>query len=531
MPQGGDERHEIVLSVIVPVYDQAGVIAENVRVIRERVAAGMEGAFEVIVVSDGSVDGTAERLLESEVQDVRVLHYDRNLGKGYAVKTGAREARGRWVAYVDADLDLDPASLPGFVAVAEREGLDFVVGSKRHPDSQVGYPRLRVGSSWLYQQLVRLLFGLDVRDTQVGLKVFRREVAEQVMPLLLVKRFAFDVELLAVARAFGYGRVKEMPVVLDYRFTGSGVRSLAVARALFDTMAVFYRLRILDHYQRRLSRNRAFAWAPPPGSAPTVTLVERSGTAERRSAAEETGGEVLAFLEPGARPSANWLSSTAPFFARPEIDAVVTPELAPAGGNARERAAASIAESRAGGGSLRFRFTPGAIRFVNDFPTSSFLVRRDRFLSLPPSTPPHEVVLELSSAGGRTIYLPEASVTSSPAPLFLPHLHRIASYGRARGVVVRRRGIAAARASTIAAIALLLWALLGWLLVLAGPAERDAWLAVWAAYLATVVGVSLLGGLRFHSVRVGLLTAAGLVLTHGVYAASFVAGFARRARS
>ena len=74
----------------------------------------------------------------------------------------------------------------------------------------------------MYQQLNRLLFGLDVRDTQVGLKVFRGEVADEVVPLLLVKQFAFDLELLAVGRALGYGRMKEMPIRLDYRFTGSG---------------------------------------------------------------------------------------------------------------------------------------------------------------------------------------------------------------------------------------------------------------------------------------------------------------------
>ena len=91
------------------------MIAENVQTIRERIAAGMDEPFEIIVVSDGSVDGTAERVIERDLADVRVLYYDRNLGKGYAVKTGAREARGRWVGYVDADLDLDPAALPGYV--------------------------------------------------------------------------------------------------------------------------------------------------------------------------------------------------------------------------------------------------------------------------------------------------------------------------------------------------------------------------------------------------------------------------------
>ena len=70
------------------------------------------------------------------------------------------------------------------------------------------------------------------------------------LPLLLVKRFAFDLELLAVSRALGFGRIEELPIRLDYRFTGSGVRSLAVVRALVDTAAIFYRLRILRYYQR-----------------------------------------------------------------------------------------------------------------------------------------------------------------------------------------------------------------------------------------------------------------------------------------
>jgi ABC-type Fe3+/spermidine/putrescine transport system ATPase subunit len=83
--------------------------------------------------------------------------------------------------------------------VARRERLDFAIGSKRHPESVVHYPWSRRLASRCYQALNRLLFRLDVRDTQVGLKLFRREVAEDVVPLLLVKRFAFDLELLAGA--------------------------------------------------------------------------------------------------------------------------------------------------------------------------------------------------------------------------------------------------------------------------------------------------------------------------------------------
>jgi glycosyltransferase involved in cell wall biosynthesis len=248
-----DGRVRPLLSIVVPVYNGGDQIVDNVAVIRRAAAGALPPAdVELIVVSDGSIDGTAERLIEARSDvDMHVIHYDRNFGKGYAVKLGALEATGSWIALVDADLDLDPAVIPTYLETAQREQLDFAIGSKRHPESIVQYPRSRRIASWCYQQLNRVLFRLDVRDTQVGLKVISRDVADNVVPHLLVKQFAFDLELLAVARAFGYRRVRELPVRLDYRFTGSEVRSKAVARALWDTAAVFYRLRILRTYQRR----------------------------------------------------------------------------------------------------------------------------------------------------------------------------------------------------------------------------------------------------------------------------------------
>src|ERR671937_59493 len=106
--------------------------------------AGVPGSeIEVVVVSDGSLDDTGERLLAARSAAVRVIHYDRNLGKGYAVKAGALASHGEWVALVDSDLDLDPSSVPAYLEVARREQLDFAIGSKRHPDSLVQYPRSR----------------------------------------------------------------------------------------------------------------------------------------------------------------------------------------------------------------------------------------------------------------------------------------------------------------------------------------------------------------------------------------------------
>ena len=531
---------EIALSVVVPVYNLAGSIVHNVGVIRDRVAAGTDGAVEVIVVSDGSIDRTDEAVLESELEDVRLLHYDRNLGKGYAVKVGALEARGRWVAYCDADLDLDPASLPEYVAIAERDGLDFAIGSKRHPDSQVSYPGSRRVASWLFQQLVRALFRLDVRDTQVGLKVFRREVAEQVVPLLLVKRYAFDIELLAVARAFGFVRVRELPIRLDYQFAGSGVKATAVLIALTDTVAIFYRLRILRTYQRKRALVGAFGWTRPSGFHPLVTLIGpdeaqlqrlewpnvevrvAESADERRRAAEDSGGDLLAFLEAGGSPSGNLIAATAPFLARAEVAAVVVAKVAPAGGTLRSRAAAAVRESRLGGGSQYYRFMPGNIRYVRDFIGASYVIRRDAFLGLPADVAPEDVPAALTERGASVLYTPEAFVTAAPEPLFGPHLRGAARHGRARGAAIRRRGARALRPSSVLALATAVFIAAGWTLGL-GP-----WLAVVLVYGTLVLLRALLAAVQFRSPAAGGLVAVALVATHATYLAALLAGFVRR---
>jgi len=137
-----------LLTVIVPVYNRGDEIVGNVDVIRRRIVEGLgDEDIELVVVSDGSIDDTAERLLAARGAGLRVIHYDRNLGKGYAVKAGALAAHGQWIALVDADLDLDPGSIPDYLEVARREQLDFAIGSKRHPGSTVEYPRSRRAAS------------------------------------------------------------------------------------------------------------------------------------------------------------------------------------------------------------------------------------------------------------------------------------------------------------------------------------------------------------------------------------------------
>jgi len=176
-----------------------------------------------------------------------VLTYPGNRGKGFAVVAGMMRAQGRLIGFMDAGGDIDAACWRDMLREQAATDADAVLASKRHADSQVEYPWLRRLYSVGYQTVTALLFQLPVRDTQTGAKLFKGELVRTVAPRILVKRFAFDVELLAVARHFGFRRIREVPVAITYNFD-STINVGEVFRMLWDSAAVFYRLHILRFY-------------------------------------------------------------------------------------------------------------------------------------------------------------------------------------------------------------------------------------------------------------------------------------------
>jgi glycosyltransferase involved in cell wall biosynthesis len=244
-----DTTSAIELSVIVPAYREGRRIHDNLR----RLVGELDKlnvTYEVVVVSDGNTDATVREAKRLGSPAVRVFHYPMNIGKGFALSFGVDQSVGNLVTFIDADMELDPANIRGFIDLMQTSGCDAVIGSKRHPRSKVDYPKLRRLQSAAYQVFVRLLFDLNVRDTQTGLKLFRRLVLVEALPLLAIKRFAFDLELLVVAHQLGYRNVCEAPISLDYKFE-STVNLGSAGRVLWDTAAIFYRLRIRRFYQRR----------------------------------------------------------------------------------------------------------------------------------------------------------------------------------------------------------------------------------------------------------------------------------------
>ncbi|MGB6412886.1 MAG: glycosyltransferase [Candidatus Cybelea sp.] len=240
-----------MLSIVMPAYNEAHSIADNVcETVETMRQLGLD--FEIIVVDDGSLDGTHTAAIDALrvwPELVRVVRCRRNQGKGNALICGTSYSKGEFVAFLDADMDLHPEQLQNFFAIMFAENADAVIGSKFHPESRVEYPRLRRIYSFFYYMLVRALFGLPLRDTQTGIKLFKREVLERVLPRVLVKRFAFDLELLANAHHFGY-RVAEAPVEVNFTRVCSRLRLPAVWNVFLDTLAIFYRMRILRYYDQ-----------------------------------------------------------------------------------------------------------------------------------------------------------------------------------------------------------------------------------------------------------------------------------------
>lgn len=234
------------LTVVVPYFNPGNLVRKSVGELVD-VLDQLGVSYEVITVSDGSTDGSEESLADLPADRVRQVALSSNIGKGHALRVGLSMGRGRYLGFIDADGDVSPDQFGPFVALMSLYEPDIVLGSKRNAMSEVVYPTMRRAYSWGFQQLIRMLFRLTVRDTQTGIKLVRRDVVEAVLPYMVEKRFAFDLELFVVARHLGYTKFFEAPVRIGRRFS-STVSMRAVGQMLADTLAIFWRLRFQHYY-------------------------------------------------------------------------------------------------------------------------------------------------------------------------------------------------------------------------------------------------------------------------------------------
>ena len=177
--------------------------------------------------------------------------YEKNEGKGFAVKYGMKKARGDVIGFIDAGMDISPASISMLINHMIWYDADVIVGSKLHPVSQVEYPLARKILSWGWRSFTHLLFGFKVRDTQVGIKIFKKNVLAKILPKLVGKKFTGDLEMLVVADTLGFKRIFEAPIKLDYALGDltSAATLNAIWDILLDTLAIWYRKNVLKYYK------------------------------------------------------------------------------------------------------------------------------------------------------------------------------------------------------------------------------------------------------------------------------------------
>ena len=481
------------LSVVMPLYHLADEAAKNLNEVADLFEKyGVK--TELVPVDDGSGDGTDAVLAKLDFS--RFAHVTlkpvicrRNGGKGAALRTGYEASTGRYVMLLDGDLDIHPKQTPYFFEEMVTKGADIVVGSKRHKKSVVQYPWHRRIVSGCYFTLVKWFVGLPITDTQTGMKLFKREVLGPALERMLVKTYAFDLELLSIAASRG-AKIVDAPVVIKFGNKFGALKPKTVWQMSKDTLAVFYRLRLLRYYAKCLVPKKldhdplvSIVIACPKRSwmldecleaikaqsyekweclvlPDEEVKVEGEGEqrnvrfiatgkvrpAEKRNIGiREAKGEIIAFIDDDAYPDAHWLEYAIKYFGEPDIGALGGPGVTPPGDQRLARIGGRVYDNWLVSGNFRYRYHAGGTRMdVEDYPSCNLFVRKDVLDKIggyrTDFWPGEDTLLckDIIDNWKRIIYDPWVVVYHHRRPLFLPHLRQLGRYGFHRGYFCKR---------------------------------------------------------------------------------------------
>lgn len=249
-----------LLSVIVPIYKNEKTIKKNLIELND-ILKDTQYNYEIIGVVDGIENDHSYEYARSIINPyLNIIGYRKNRGKGLAVRYGMLKARGDVIIFIDSGGDINPGGIRMLLEHMKWYDADIVVGSKLHPASKVNnYPLFKTK---IYYIINKVLFRLKIRDTQTGLKAYKREVLEHVLGKMLIKRFAFDIELLAVAKHLGFYKIYDAPVEINYDVANSTYFKTSFYKeafnVLYDTLSVWYRIFILGYYDNDKQRESYF---------------------------------------------------------------------------------------------------------------------------------------------------------------------------------------------------------------------------------------------------------------------------------
>lgn len=237
-----DNPTKTSISIVIPAYNEARRLPATLHRVASYLAAQRFLFNEVIVVDDGSQDSTVRiaQAFACSRPYVRVIASQPNRGKGHAVRKGVLHATGEWVLFTDADLSTPIEELDNLLAVARQTSASVVIGSRALDRSVIEQrqDRLRECAGRVFNLLARTLTGINVRDSQCGFKLYRRDAAQQIFSRQRLNGFSFDVEDLVIARLLRY-RVQEVPVRWKNAL-GTKVTSLAGLKSFGDLLTIWW---------------------------------------------------------------------------------------------------------------------------------------------------------------------------------------------------------------------------------------------------------------------------------------------------
>ncbi|MBQ7707969.1 MAG: glycosyltransferase family 2 protein [Lachnospiraceae bacterium] len=205
------------LCVVMPAYNEGMHIKDNL-LKASRIISGFVHNYRIIAVDDGSSDNTLTEIISASESDSKISYigYKPNKGKGKAIISGVNYADADYIAFLDSDLELNPIMLKGFLKSMKEKKADIVIGSKMHKESKLEYPLMRRIMSFGYYIILKMMFRLNIKDTQTGIKLFRSQVIKSLTENMLTDGYAFDIEILAKANKAGC-KIIEMPIELKFK--------------------------------------------------------------------------------------------------------------------------------------------------------------------------------------------------------------------------------------------------------------------------------------------------------------------------
>ncbi len=563
------------LSIIMPAHNLEREISENLLTVRNTFRHHIP--FEIIAVDDGSNDYTSREIEKTagKFPEIIPVLLGANSGKGHALLEGFHNSTGSHILFLDADLDLPPDQTSGMFEIMLNDKSDIVIGSKRHRQSQINYPLHRKIISSIYYFIVKILFGLSVHDTQTGIKLLTRKALEYVNTRMLVKRFAFDLEMLVIADEKGF-KISESPVTLDFHLRFGCVRPRAVKKIIIDTLAILYRSRILKYY-RSIPRMKMPAESPMVSiliayrlhsilvdeclrsiakqtytrwevillpdqiegketKAPNVKVVAtgKVSPAEKKNIGiKKASGSIIAFLDDNTAPVPQWLRQAVSYFSSPSTGAVGGPRTTFNSDSFMARMSGRVFSNILVSGRRRFHYTPTRVIQIEDFPGCNFFVRKDILKRLKGFRTDRRIgectmlCQDIVNKEHKKIfYDPRIEVASHREKLFLPHLRQTARSALRSGYFVKTLPEMPGKLSYALPSLLIAGIFLGALLSLTSNLILSLYISTLGLYVLTV----LLFSISTKPVK-WLVTSLGIISTHITYGLFFIAGLAAKKKN